>query len=131
MRIGDLRHRVTIEKKIVTIDAYGDEVVSWAEVATVWAAVEPLSGREFLEGRRQENEINHRIRIRYRQGLTPSMRVVWGPRAFDIESVIERESRRREMWLMCREIVGGYADVCRRDSRYASRDIQGVYQQPK
>ena len=105
MRIGDLRHRVTIEKKIVTIDAYGDEVVSWAEVATVWAAVEPLSGREFLEGRRLENEINHRIRIRYREGLTPSMRVVWGPRAFDIESVIERESRRREMWLMCREIV--------------------------
>ena len=111
MRIGDLRHRVTIEKKIVTIDAYGDEVVSWAEVATVWAAAEPLSGREFLEGRRQENEINHRIRIRYREGLTPSMRVMWAPttsggtRAFDIESVIERESRRREMWLMCREIV--------------------------
>ena len=105
MKIGELRHRVTIQEKTVTIDTYGGEVVAWADVATVWAAVEPLSGREFLEGGRLENEINHRIRIRYREGLTPSMRVCWQSRAFDIESVIERESRRREIWLMCREIV--------------------------
>ena len=111
MKIGELRHRVTIQEKTLTIDPYGGEVVSWVDVATVWAAVEPLSGREFLEGRRQENEINHRIRIRYREGITPSMRVVWGSttsggsRIFGIESVIERESRRREIWLMCREIV--------------------------
>ena len=105
MKIGDLRHRVTIQEKAVTIDAYGGEVVIWADVATVWAAMEPLSGREFLEGRRLENEINHRIRIRYREGLTPSMRVVCGSRTFDIEAVIERASRRREIWLMCRELV--------------------------
>ena len=105
MKIGELRHRVTIQEKTVTIDAYGGEVVTWGTVATVWAAVEPLSGREFLEGRRQENEINHRIRIRHREGLTPSMRVWWQSRAFDVETVIERESRRREIWLMCREIV--------------------------
>ena len=111
MKIGELRHRVTIQEKTVSIDAYGGEVVTWSTVVTVWAAVEPLSGREFLEGRRQENEINYRIRIRYREGLTPSMRVVWGSttsggaRAFDIEAVIERASGRREIWLMCREIV--------------------------
>jgi len=105
VKIGELRHRVTIQEKVVTVDAYGGEVITWSTVATVWAAVEPLWGREFLEGRRQENEISTRIRIRYREGLTPSMRVVWGFRAFDIESVIERESRRREIWLMCRELV--------------------------
>ena len=105
MKIGDLRHRVTIQEKAVTIDAYGGEVVTWSTVATVWAAVEPLSGREFLEGRRLENEINHRIRIRYREGLTPSMRVTWGDRAFDVEAVTDRASRRREIWLMCRELV--------------------------
>ena len=105
MKIGSMRHRVTIQYKVTTIDGYGGESITWTDLLTCWAAVEPLSGREFLEGRRLENEINHRIRIRYREGLTPSMRVIWGSRAFDVESVIERASRRREIWLMCRELV--------------------------
>ena len=103
MKIGSLRHRVTIESQTTTQDAYGGEVITWSEVATVWAAVEPLSGREFMDGRRQEAEINTRIRIRYRSGLLPGMRVTWGDHTYDIEAVIERESRRREIWLMCRE----------------------------
>jgi SPP1 family predicted phage head-tail adaptor len=101
---GKLRHRVTIESSTVTRDEYGGEVITWAEVFTTWAAVEPLSGREFLDGRRQESEINTRIRLRYRSGLVPGMRVTWGAHVYDIESVIERESRRREIWLMCQEL---------------------------
>lgn len=105
MKIGALRHRVTIQTKTVTIDSYGGESITWTDYLTVWAAVEPLTGREFLEGRRLDNMIGHRIRIRYRAGLDPSMRVSWGSRVFDIESVIERESKRREIWLMCKELV--------------------------
>ena len=33
------------------------------------------------------------------------MRVAWLDRVFDIEAVIERYSERRELWLMCRELV--------------------------
>lgn len=105
MRIGELRHRITIQYKVTVIDAYGGETITWTDYLTCWGAVEPLSGREFLEGRRLENEIGHRIRIRYRAGLTPSMRVSWDDRIFDIESVLERSSGRRELWLMCRELV--------------------------
>jgi len=100
---GELRHRVTIESQTTTRDDYGGEVPTWATVATVWAAVEPLAGREFMDGRRQEAEINTRIRLRYRSGLVPGMRVTWGDHVYDIEAVIERKSQRREVWLMCRE----------------------------
>ena len=105
MDFAKLRHRVTIQTKSADPDAFGDEVITWVDWITVWAAVEPLSGREFLEGRNAENEINHLIRIRYRAGLDPSMRVAWLDRVFDIEAVIERYSERRELWLMCRELV--------------------------
>ena len=103
MEIGELRHRVTIEEASLTRDDFGGQVETWSEVVTCWAAVEPLQGREFLEGRREEAEVSTRIRIRYRAGILPGMRVTWGDHVYDIDSVIEPDSRRRELVLMCRE----------------------------
>jgi SPP1 family predicted phage head-tail adaptor len=103
MQAGKLRHRVTIEEATLTRDGFGGQVETWAEWITCWASVEPLQGREFLEGRREEAGVDTRIRIRYRSGVLPGMRVTWGDHTYDIESVIEPESRRRELVLMCRE----------------------------
>jgi SPP1 family predicted phage head-tail adaptor len=104
VNIGDLRHRVTIEEATITRDDFGGEIETWGTVATAWAAVEPLQGREFLEGRRAEAEVSTRIRVRYRAGIVPGMRVSWGDHVYDIEAVIEHESKRRELRLMCREL---------------------------
>ena len=106
MRAGLLRHRVTIQEKgTVERNSYGEEVITWAEVDTVWGSVEPLLGKEFLAAKREGAEVTTRIRIRYRSGITPTMRVVWGSHTYDIESVVEVEGRGRELQLMCREVL--------------------------
>jgi SPP1 family predicted phage head-tail adaptor len=69
--------------------------------------VEPLQGREFLEGKREGAEVTTRIRIRHRDGVMPSMRVVWGSHTYDILAVIEVKGQEREMHLMCRELITG------------------------
>ena len=105
MRAGDLRNRVVIQNRTATQDTYGGEVPTWSTVATVWAAVEPMTGREFLEGRTLEATVDTRIRIRYRSGLAPDMRVTWDGHTYDVLAVLEVKSRRREIHLMCREVV--------------------------
>lgn len=107
MKAGPLRHRITIQQKQtpVTQNDYGEEVITWSEVDTVWAAVEPLSGREFLEAQRAGAEVTTRIRIRHRDGILPEMRVVWDSHIYDIENVIPIEERQREIHLMCKELV--------------------------
>jgi SPP1 family predicted phage head-tail adaptor len=100
-----MRHRVTIQQKAPTRDTFGGEVEAWNAVATVWASVEPLQGREFLEARQLQAEVTTRIRIRYRAGIVPQMRVVWGSHFYDVQAVIETEARRRELQLMCIEAV--------------------------
>lgn len=107
MRAGQLRQRVTIQEKDPTQDEYGEPAPTWSDVATVWAAVEPLRGGEFLEARRLGAEVTTRIRIRYRDGITPEMRVVGGDHTYDIEAVIHVEERQREIQLMCRELLDG------------------------
>lgn len=105
MKAGTLRHRVVIQEKDPTQDEYGEEVPTWSDVDTVWAAVEPLAGREFLETQRVGAEVTTRIRIRYRDGIVPKMRVVWGDHVYDIKAVIHVEERQREIHLMCKELV--------------------------
>lgn len=82
---GRLRHRVRIEKLQYQLDSHGDAYQDpqtgetrqdWVEVATVWAAIEPLSAREFIQSQATQSQIVARIVIRYRDGLDASMRLV-------------------------------------------------------
>lgn len=110
MRAGKLRRRASLQRKQVTQDAFGAEIVTWAEFAAVWAGVEPLQGREFFAalGQGEQAEVSARVRIRYRGDVRAADRVVVGKgaaaRTFDVEAVIADE-RNREEQLMCRELV--------------------------
>ena len=105
MRVGKLRQRVTIQDKSVSQNSYGEEVITWTDFAKVWASVEPLRGREFLEGKQITAEVSTRIRIRYRSGILPEMRVEFGSIVYDIHAIIPVEERDREIHLMCQEIL--------------------------
>jgi len=106
MRAGHLRHRVRIERKVVTRNSYHEEIVTWRLVGEVWGSVEPLRGREFFESKQQQAEVDTRVRMRFRRGVLPTMRVCWDGHVYDVESVIRPFERNREMQLMCREVVG-------------------------
>ena len=107
MRAGKLRHRITIQQNTPTQNSFGEMEPSWSAFATIWAAVEPLSGDERWTSDQFQSEVSHRIRIRRRVGITPLMRVSWQGRLFDIQAVLEPESNRRELHLLCSEVQGG------------------------
>lgn len=110
MRAGALNKRITIQEKAPTTqNQYGEEVPSWSTVATVWAAIEPLKGREYLEGKQAAAEVSTRIRIRYQPGITitPAMRIQAGSTIYGILDVINPSSADRELQMMCTEIVSG------------------------
>ncbi len=101
--MGALRHRIRIESSTIEQSDSGAEDRTWAELATVWADVRPLSGREYLEGRRLETMVDTKIRIRFRSDIMPGHRVIWDGKTLDIVSVIEQAGDRREIHLMCKE----------------------------
>lgn len=99
MKIGALRHRITIEQATDARNAIGEMVPSWATFATVWASIEPLRGRELEAAQQRFAEASHEVVIRYLVGLVPKMRVKFGTRLFDIGFVQNIEERNREMRL--------------------------------
>lgn len=107
MDIGKLRHRVKVyDKGTITRNGTGEEIPAYdALVATVWAAVEPLSGREFIEATQVQADVTFRIRVRHRSDIRPEMRVVEGAHTYQIESVLDQNGERKETWLMCHEVL--------------------------
>lgn len=70
---GQLRHSVTLQKQVTTRDADGAPVTGWQDVVTVWAAIAPLSGREFIAAQATQAAVDARITIRYRAGVDAAM----------------------------------------------------------
>jgi len=105
MRAGELRRKVTIQNATITQDSYGAKIETWGTFVAVWASIEPIHGREFFESAKLNANITHRIKTRYAAGVTPDMRVLYGTRLFDIQSIINRDERNRELELMCMEII--------------------------
>ena len=104
MRAGLLRHRVTIQNLTTAQDSFGDIVETWSDFATVWAQVEDLSGREFFAAAQVNSEIKTRVRIRYMEGVKPTMRILHGTRTLEIISPIDPDGKRRMLELLCREV---------------------------
>ena len=98
---SDLTQRVTLQSKAVTRAADGGEVITWSDVATVWAAVLPIRGREFFAAAQMQDATDVRVRIRYRTGVSRDMRIAHGSAHYDIVSVIDPENRHEELELMC------------------------------
>lgn len=103
MRAGRLRKRVTIQAKTVVRDGYGGETVNWSDMATIWASVEPLNGREYFAAQQEHAEVTTRIRMRYRKAITTSNRITHANRVYNIHEVINPDMRNRELVLMCDE----------------------------
>ena len=111
---GKLRHRVTFERYTELLDTAGEVVQDpdtgdilrdWVEVATVWAAIEPLSAREFVAQQQIQSAVTARITIRYREGLDASMRIRHSGRIYNIQGILADPESGRE-WITLPVSVG-------------------------
>lgn len=106
MRIGAMRHRVTIQQRPdpQTQNSVGEVSTAWTDLATVWAAIEPQTGLESIEQAAVVAQVTHTVRIRRRTDVTPAMRLYTGTRTLEILAVLDA-NKPGEMKLACREVV--------------------------
>jgi len=109
-----LRHRLTLQQEIQTPDGAGGSSKSWQDVTDLWAEIIPVvssgkssrgSSTEQLFAGQVQSEINHRILLRYRDGVTASMRLVFEGRIFNIRYVANTEERRNTLEILAQEGV--------------------------
>ena len=105
MRAGRLRHQVVIQTPTETNDSQGQAIKSWGTFATVHAAVEPMSGREYFGASQINADTSTKITIRWLSGITAKMRVSYDSKLYNIEAIRNIGERDRQIELMCSEGV--------------------------
>jgi len=98
MEPGRMDRRIRFDRKDVTQDSYGEEVITWTPIATVWAARQNLRGVEKWTAQQVAAELVSRYIIRYRDDLNPTMRLIDGARTYDIHQLYPTDER--EHWLI-------------------------------
>ena len=96
MRAGRLDRRLTLQRRTLIENDYGEGVETWNDLATVWAEKIPVRGSERYAAMQTVAEVEERFKIRYRTGLTPLDRVICDGITYDVQGVLE--IGRREGW---------------------------------
>lgn len=100
LRSGSLDRRIELQAKAVTRDDIGEEQITWATFATVWANVQGLRGKEFFAAAEMQDSIDFRIRTRYRDDVTRDQRILFEGQLLDIVSIVET-GHREGLEIMC------------------------------
>jgi len=101
--IGELRHRISIQRSIVSKDNIGCEIETLDDIGKVWASIEPISNKGYSKVKQSPTDMSTKITIRYRNDITPMMVVIFGVRLFRIQKVINLEERCVFLELLCSE----------------------------
>ncbi|WP_016854787.1 phage head closure protein [Halomonas smyrnensis] len=122
MRSGKIRHRVTLEfwgrrEFEWAEDGFwrdrsdsGATPDAWATGPTIWASVEPLSGRLLLAAQEAQSDTSARIRMRWRRDVAnatgKTLRLKHNGLIYRIEGrPLDVDGRRRELEVMVHEWV--------------------------
>lgn len=106
MNPGQLNKRITFLEQTASQNSYGESENTWNEIATVWANVKPLQGRELYLAKQVHAEISSKITIRYRPGVLPKMRIKYGVRTLEIIAPpIDIEEKNLFLEIACKEVM--------------------------
>ncbi len=108
VRAGQLSRRLRIQQRSTVQNTFGEPQLTWTDVATVWADIQPLTGRELESAQRMASEVSHQITVRF-QPLFSDTRVVacyrglYKARIFNIQACMNEDERNAVVTLLASE----------------------------
>jgi SPP1 family predicted phage head-tail adaptor len=105
LAIGKLDRRIVIEELTQGVGStYGEPTETWTTWRECWANVYSGAGREIEAARQITAEIDTQFQIRWVEGLTPTMRISYDGRYYDIHRIEEVGRRNRwNIWTKARQ----------------------------
>ncbi|NLS28161.1 hypothetical protein S2M10_31700 [Sphingomonas sp. S2M10] len=101
LRSEDLRHKLEIRRPTEAPNDDGGYDTSWTTIATPWAEVLGLDGRESVMDQALQGISTYRIRIRWRGGIEPADQVRgYAGRELNITSAVDPDGKREQLVIL-------------------------------
>lgn len=87
MTIGELKHRITIQKLVTTTNENGFTEENYVDHKEVWASIRNLYGKEFYEVAAVQKEMTVKFMVRATSELDETMRISFKGKIYNITSI--------------------------------------------
>lgn len=105
MDIGRTNKRVTFCRFTEEQNEMYQTTQALKKIRTVWASVEPKSGREYIEAEKEHPELTYIITTRYMKDITPDMFIQFRERLFNIKSIRNIRENNEMLEITCAEKI--------------------------
>jgi SPP1 family predicted phage head-tail adaptor len=102
--IGARARRFVLELPLDTPDGFGGVIRSYAPGPQLWGAIEMVHQAERERATSTEQAVTHRVRLRWRDGVTGAMRLSCGPRHFRIKAATDPDGGKRDLVCLVEEV---------------------------
>lgn len=105
MDIGRTNKRVSFCKFVEEKNEMNQITQVLKKIRTVWASVEPKSGREYIEAEKEHPELTYIITTRYMEDVTPDMFIQYRDRLFNIRAIRNIRESNEMLEISCTEKI--------------------------
>lgn len=103
--------KIFFQDKTSVSDGMGGFTETWSDYITHYSEIRPLTGKEIIESGKLQHDLTHRLFMRYREGITPDMRIRYydycagSDRYFEIVSLLNKFEADKELEILATEIA--------------------------
>lgn len=101
--LGTLTDRVQLRRREMAAEDEGGQATLYVPLATVWARVRSLSGRQGQSADGRAVSISHSVVMRFRADIGPGDRIVYRGRNLEVASAADLNGRRAYLSCACSE----------------------------
>ncbi len=106
MRIGDLRHKIELWDVLIFEDEWLNQRKEFVKVASMWAAVSNLYGKEYFAAAAVQLEKMLTFTIRFFPGIHEGMQIKFDGNFYDIKSIDNIKYKNRFMEIKALSVGG-------------------------
>jgi SPP1 family predicted phage head-tail adaptor len=102
--IGARARRFVLELPLETPNGFGGVIRTYVAGPQLWGALEMVHQAERDGAASTEQSVTHRVRLRWRDGVTGAMRLTCGPRRFRIKAATDPDGAKRDLVCLVEEV---------------------------
>lgn len=85
MKANKLRQRATLQSYTSTKSPTGAIKKEWSNLYSFYCSFEPMSVKDVIAAQSNSSKITARLILRYREGITSGMRILYKSKVYEIE----------------------------------------------
>jgi len=106
MEIGELRHRITLQRFTTIVSENGFDIETWQDYKTIWASISNLYGREYYQAAAIQVEKTVKFIIRYIEDVDTSTRILFRGKQYHITFIDNMKYANKFIEIKALEVEG-------------------------